>query len=53
MRANIAASSLAILGLASQALGINPLVIKGSKWFDSKTGDQFFIKGIDYQPDIT
>ncbi|KAJ1899299.1 1 3-beta-glucanosyltransferase gel4 [Coemansia sp. IMI 209127] len=51
MRTTLA--SLAIIGLASQALAINPVEIKGSKWFDSKTGDQFFIKGVDYQPDIT
>ncbi|KAG0346912.1 1,3-beta-glucanosyltransferase gas1 [Podila humilis] len=28
----------------------NPIVIKGSKFFDSVTKDQFFIKGIAYQP---
>ncbi|KAJ2494089.1 1 3-beta-glucanosyltransferase gel4 [Coemansia sp. RSA 2050] len=51
MRASLV--SAAILGLASQAASIDPLVIKGSKWFNSKTGAQFFVKGIDYQPDIT
>ncbi|KAJ2752325.1 1 3-beta-glucanosyltransferase gel4 [Coemansia pectinata] len=51
MRATLV--SAAILGLASQAASIDPLVIKGSKWFNSKTGAQFFVKGIDYQPDIT
>ncbi|KAJ1952454.1 1 3-beta-glucanosyltransferase gel4 [Linderina pennispora] len=47
--------SVAVLGstlLAYSALAINPLVIKGAKWFDSKTGEQFFAKGVDYQPDI-
>ncbi|PVU84997.1 hypothetical protein BB559_007264 [Furculomyces boomerangus] len=29
---------------------LNPLVIKGSKFFDSKTGNQFYFKGVDYQP---
>ncbi|KAJ1728516.1 1 3-beta-glucanosyltransferase gel4 [Coemansia sp. Benny D160-2] len=51
MRASLAV--LSILGLVSQTQAIDPLVIKGSKWFNSKTGEQFFIKGVDYQPDIT
>ncbi|KAI9473554.1 MAG: Glucanosyltransferase-domain-containing protein [Benjaminiella poitrasii] len=29
---------------------LNPIVIKGSKFFDSVTKDQFFIKGVAYQP---
>ncbi|PVZ98413.1 hypothetical protein BB558_005580 [Smittium angustum] len=29
---------------------LNPLVIKGSKFFDSVTGEQFYFKGINYQP---
>ncbi|KAI9503905.1 Glucanosyltransferase-domain-containing protein [Coemansia spiralis] len=49
----VSAVSLSILGLVSQALAIDPLVVKGSKWFNKNTGDQFFIKGVDYQPDIT
>ncbi|KAJ2719079.1 1 3-beta-glucanosyltransferase gel4, partial [Coemansia sp. Cherry 401B] len=43
----------ALLGLAARAAAIDPLVIKGSKFFNSKSGEQFFIKGVDYQPDIT
>ncbi|PIA19201.1 hypothetical protein COEREDRAFT_79161 [Coemansia reversa NRRL 1564] len=51
MRVSIA--SAAVVGLAATAVAIDPLVIKGSKWFNSKSGDQFFAKGVDYQPDIT
>ncbi|KAI9286015.1 Glucanosyltransferase-domain-containing protein [Umbelopsis sp. AD052] len=29
---------------------IHPIVIKGSKFFDSVTKDQFYVKGIAYQP---
>ncbi|KAG0055303.1 1,3-beta-glucanosyltransferase gas1 [Gryganskiella cystojenkinii] len=29
---------------------LNPIVIKGTKFFDSVTKDQFFIKGVAYQP---
>ncbi|KAJ2340950.1 hypothetical protein GGF43_006286, partial [Coemansia sp. RSA 2618] len=50
MRVSIA--SAALLGLAFRAAAIDPVVIKGSKFFNSKTGEQFFIKGVAYQPDI-
>ncbi|KAJ2451372.1 1 3-beta-glucanosyltransferase gel4 [Coemansia sp. RSA 2336] len=50
MRISIASAALA--GLVSQVAAIDPLVIKGSKVFNSKTGEQFFAKGVDYQPDI-
>ncbi|KAG0243716.1 1,3-beta-glucanosyltransferase gas1 [Actinomortierella wolfii] len=36
--------------LNSVAYGLNPIVIKGTKFFDSVTKDQFFIKGVAYQP---
>ncbi|KAJ2711450.1 40S ribosomal protein S27 [Coemansia spiralis] len=42
--------SVAVLGLAAQALAVDPLVIKGSKFFNQKTGEQFFFKGVAYQP---
>jgi len=32
------------------AAAINPIIIKGSKFFDSATGAQFFVVGLDYQP---
>ncbi|ORX99597.1 hypothetical protein K493DRAFT_141880, partial [Basidiobolus meristosporus CBS 931.73] len=35
---------------ASSTAAINPLKIKGAKFFDSVTGEQFFIKGVAYQP---
>ncbi|KAI0216572.1 1 3-beta-glucanosyltransferase gel4 [Massospora cicadina] len=31
-------------------LGLNRIVFEGSKLFDEVTGDQFFVKGIAYQP---
>ncbi|KAF9428002.1 1,3-beta-glucanosyltransferase gas1 [Podila epigama] len=31
-------------------MAINPISIKGTKFFDSVTKDQFFIKGVAYQP---
>ncbi|RCH81044.1 1,3-beta-glucanosyltransferase gas1, partial [Rhizopus stolonifer] len=34
----------------SSALALNPIVTKGSKFFDSVTKEQFFIKGVAYQP---
>ncbi|PVU90319.1 hypothetical protein BB561_004922 [Smittium simulii] len=29
---------------------LDKIVIKGNKFFNSRTGDQFFFKGVDYQP---
>ncbi|KAK9761199.1 40S ribosomal protein S27, partial [Basidiobolus ranarum] len=52
MKLSIALSTIS-LGLSlyiSSASGISPIVIKGSKFFNSETGDQFFIKGVAYQP---
>ena len=31
--------------LVSNAVALNPIVIKGQKFFDSVTQEQFFIKG--------
>ncbi|KAJ1842969.1 1 3-beta-glucanosyltransferase gel4, partial [Coemansia sp. RSA 2703] len=53
MRVSIASLAVVALGLATQVASIDPLVVKGSKWFNKKTGAQFFVKGVDYQPDIT
>lgn len=53
MRISVATSAAAVLGLGLQAVAaIDPLVIKDAKWFNSKSGEQFFVKGVDYQPDI-
>ncbi|KAG0227678.1 Glucanosyltransferase-domain-containing protein [Mortierella sp. GBAus27b] len=49
-------SVLAVLTLAasfctrSTTAALNPIVIKGTKFFDSFTKEQFFIKGVAYQP---
>ncbi|GJJ76612.1 1,3-beta-glucanosyltransferase GAS1 [Entomortierella parvispora] len=34
----------------SSVFALNPISIKGTKFFDSVTKDQFFIKGVAYQP---
>ncbi|KAG0089885.1 1,3-beta-glucanosyltransferase gas1 [Podila epicladia] len=44
----VAALAVLCLGTVSEAL--NPIVIKGTKFFDSVTKDQFYIKGVSYQP---
>ena len=31
---------------------LNPIVIKGNAFFDSVTGDRFYIRGVDYQVSI-
>ena len=38
------------LGLVSAASALNPIVIRGNAFFDSVTGDRFYIRGVDYQP---
>ncbi|KAJ2160937.1 40S ribosomal protein S27 [Coemansia sp. RSA 552] len=44
-------SALAAVGaLCASAMALDPIVIKGSKFFNEKTGEQFFFKGIAYQP---
>lgn len=35
---------------AMSAYALDPIVIKGSKFFNKKTGEQFFFKGVAYQP---
>ncbi|CAO3688876.1 unnamed protein product [Rhizopus stolonifer] len=43
--------TFALLAFAtSSAYALNPIVTKGSKFFDSVTKQQFFIKGVAYQP---
>ncbi|CAO3644654.1 unnamed protein product [Cunninghamella blakesleeana] len=41
---------LSFLCLSSIVSCLNPIEIKGQKFFDSVTKDQFFIKGVAYQP---
>ncbi|KAJ2626873.1 40S ribosomal protein S27 [Coemansia sp. RSA 1290] len=48
--ASLASAGIGVLCASSVAAAIDPLVIKGSKWFNSKTGEQFFFKGVAYQP---
>ncbi|KAI8368796.1 Glucanosyltransferase-domain-containing protein [Choanephora cucurbitarum] len=44
-------SSLLLIAYASSSvLALNPIEVKGSKFFDSVTKQQFFIKGVAYQP---
>ncbi|KAJ1829557.1 1 3-beta-glucanosyltransferase gel4 [Coemansia sp. RSA 2599] len=50
MRVSTASLAAVALGLATQAAAIDPIVIKGSKFFNEKTGEQFFFKGVAYQP---
>ncbi|EIE83558.1 hypothetical protein G6F46_005845 [Rhizopus delemar] len=43
--------NIAVLTCAfGSAYALNPITIKGSKFFDSVTKEQFFIKGVAYQP---
>ncbi|KAJ2483383.1 1 3-beta-glucanosyltransferase gel4 [Coemansia sp. RSA 2131] len=48
--ATLASASLGALCASSVVAAIDPLTIKGSKWFNSKTGEQFYFKGVAYQP---
>ncbi|KAG0337464.1 1,3-beta-glucanosyltransferase gas1 [Podila horticola] len=41
---------LALASVCGSSLALNPIIIKGTKFFDSVTRDQFFIKGVAYQP---
>ncbi|RKP36091.1 Glucanosyltransferase-domain-containing protein [Dimargaris cristalligena] len=41
---------LALGTLVSQVSALDPIVTVGSKFFNSKTGEQFYVKGIAYQP---
>lgn len=38
--------------LSSAVAALDPIVVKGQKFFNSKTGEQFFMKGIAYQQDL-
>ncbi|PVU96934.1 hypothetical protein BB561_000872 [Smittium simulii] len=40
-----------IYSLATTTCALDKIVIKGSKFFNSISGDQFFIKGLAYQPE--
>lgn len=42
--------TLALSLLVGQVWALNPISIKGTRFFDSVTQDQFFIKGVAYQP---
>ncbi|KAF9319691.1 1,3-beta-glucanosyltransferase gas1 [Podila horticola] len=42
--------TLAALCLGTASGALNPITIKGTKFFDSVTKDQFYIKGVAYQP---
>ncbi|RKP29537.1 glycolipid anchored surface protein GAS1 [Metschnikowia bicuspidata] len=43
--------SILLLSLsAAQVASINPITVSGRKFIDSVTGEEFFIKGVDYQP---
>ncbi|KAI7891339.1 Glucanosyltransferase-domain-containing protein [Mucor mucedo] len=46
----ISATLLLLACASSSTFALNEIVIKGSKFFDSVTKDQFFIKGVAYQP---
>ncbi|KAJ2002671.1 1 3-beta-glucanosyltransferase gel4 [Coemansia thaxteri] len=44
------AAGVAVLCAAVSAAALDAITIKGSKFFNQKTGEQFFFKGIAYQP---
>jgi hypothetical protein len=52
--AKLTVGPILTLALSLAALGpvwaLNPVSIKGTKFFDSVTQDQLFIKGVAYQP---
>ncbi|KAI9016436.1 Glucanosyltransferase-domain-containing protein [Phycomyces nitens] len=41
---------LLIILLAGLVNGLHPIVIKGTRFFDKVTQEQFFVKGVSYQP---
>ncbi|KAJ1978134.1 1 3-beta-glucanosyltransferase gel4 [Dimargaris verticillata] len=43
-------SLLCLATLAAATTALDTIVTKGSKFFNSKSGEQFFIKGVAYQP---
>lgn len=42
--------TILLLLMIACATAINPIVIKGRKFFDGVTGNQFYVVGVDYQP---
>lgn len=50
MKSFIAAAAVSALCLGSALAKCNPIVIKGNAFFDSKTNERFYIRGVDYQP---
>ncbi|KAJ2830122.1 1 3-beta-glucanosyltransferase gel4, partial [Coemansia sp. 'formosensis'] len=46
----LSAASVGMLCAAMSAAALDAITIKGSKFFNQKTGEQFFFKGIAYQP---
>ncbi|KAJ1674434.1 1 3-beta-glucanosyltransferase gel4, partial [Spiromyces aspiralis] len=44
------APALCLAALTSAVYAVDPLVLKGTKFFNKNTGDQFFFKGVAYQP---
>ncbi|KAJ2083892.1 1 3-beta-glucanosyltransferase gel4 [Coemansia sp. RSA 988] len=48
--ASLATTSAVALCASTLVAALDPIVIKGSKFFNEKTGEQFFFKGVAYQP---
>jgi hypothetical protein len=60
MKFSVASAALAGLSLLStvssasiKRAATDPIVIKGSKFFHKNTGEQFYMKGVAYQADLT
>ncbi|KAK6349985.1 1,3-beta-glucanosyltransferase gas1 [Orbilia brochopaga] len=61
MKFSVASAAAAALGLAStvsaasveRRQATDPIVIKGAKMFHKNSGDQFFMKGVAYQADLS
>ncbi|KAF3908436.1 hypothetical protein ABW21_db0202149 [Orbilia brochopaga] len=61
MKFSVASAAVAALGLASSVSAASvqrreatdPIVIKGAKMFHKNSGDQFFMKGVAYQADLS
>lgn len=43
-------SSLALLSAATAVQALNPITVNGNAFYDSKTNDRFYIRGVDYLP---